>query len=487
MPPPRRLSPYRRELRSHSPRSSFRSSWSPREQQRSRSPQRARFSRSPRRHSPSPYKSRLPERRSQDSSRDYGYTLKISGYRSRSSSPVQAKKFREEHSHIDERRRHHTHSRSRSPSPHRSPSPCGSKTYGGMPSTLRMQEVRHDTIDFVKIVDRGPKMEKLDKRFQTVVQAAQGLLDFELNITIAIHQGPSHMEIDDMVAIPVNYEFNSKAIPMIFPSKDYSKGIFDRDEIKAFRHDDVLDEEAYGEKRTITVKPVRTPKHNKYDDDELDYRMTFSMDRDWSGDKRSIKDFQSKSCQSRRLDPRYEREHRRHEECSISHERIHKNLDDSSASQRRRRSDKDDFRRRDSQDLELRVSDPIDLDRKAPRDLDHSDSRDLNCRDSRDLNRRESRDRKPRSKVGKRKLRDKFRDDRFERPPRDRGAAPQHSVDDFQPELDPSYTVGKINKSPVKLNTAGKTNMYQEECLLTNNNVLLLVCLNFHLVFVYIK
>lgn len=153
-------------------------------------------------------------------------------------------------------------------------------------------------IDYVTIVEKGPKKEKLNKRFETLEQAARGPFDFEENITIGIHRGPQHIQLDGDEDIEVNYDFNPKTFKMLFPKKDYVKAIFDRDEIKAFHHDDILDEEAYVEKRTISIKPVDKPKSRKYNE-EMDYKITVGTGREGYGDRRMVHDSRSQQRPSR--------------------------------------------------------------------------------------------------------------------------------------------------------------------------------------------
>lgn len=157
---------------------------------------------------------------------------------------------------------------------------------------------RFAEIDYVTIVEKGPSKIKLNKRFETLEQVAHGSFEFEENITIGIHRGPQHIELDDDEDIEVNYDFNPKTFKMLFPKKNYVKEIFDRDEIKAFRHDDILDEEAYVEKRTISVKPVDKPKSRKYNE-EFDYKITVGSSRDEYGDRRMVQDSGSRSRPSR--------------------------------------------------------------------------------------------------------------------------------------------------------------------------------------------
>lgn len=184
--------------------------------------------------------------------------------------------------------------RGRSPSPKLRESPYGGKMYADKPSSSRaplfpVGKGRNE-ISSVTIVNKA-RLEKLDKRFQTLEQISRGSFDFEENITIGIHRGPSHVTLDEDV--PVNYEFNPKTFLMLYPKKETHKAIFDRDEILQFHHDDILDEEAYVEKRTITVQPNEKAKPKWTD--SVDYKVTVggraSRDDQYAGtDRRMVRD-----------------------------------------------------------------------------------------------------------------------------------------------------------------------------------------------------
>ena len=165
--------------------------------------------------------------------------------------------------------------------------------YADKPSTSRAplfpSGKKRDEISSVFIINKN-RLEKLDKRFQTLEQLSRGAFDFEENITIGIHRGPQHVSLDEV--IPVNYSFNTKSFLMLYPKKETHKAIFDRDEILQFHHDDILDEEAYVEKRTITVQPTEKPKPRW--SDSVDYKITIgksSRNEEYSGsDRRMVRD-----------------------------------------------------------------------------------------------------------------------------------------------------------------------------------------------------
>lgn len=307
-------------------------------------------------------------------------SVKRSGYKSRSTSPLPVKRLKEklikEDSPISTGKIHYVSLRSPSPRHHRSPSPYSSKMYADQPSTSKKQVFpvgkKNVEIDYVTIVARGPKMEKLNKRFQKVEQVAHGPFEFEENITIGIHRGPSHIELDEDVHVPVNYTFSLKTFVMIFPKKDYFKTLFDREEIKAFHHDDILDEEAYVEKRTITMKPTEKQKHRRHDDD-FDYKITVGTSRD--NDRRMVKDSGSGTYPVRsgghdpavpvtvrlvpKPDPRYEkiyREQQRYEDQSLEQETVHRKPNDLRHNLMKRKSDGEgDVRERDSGVIDARA------------------------------------------------------------------------------------------------------------------------------------
>ncbi|XP_052764477.1 zinc finger CCCH domain-containing protein 13-like isoform X2 [Mya arenaria] len=303
MPQPRRASPRNKDRRSRS--------YSPRRQRsrsrsysRDRSRSRERRRSPPRKRSPERSQRWSPRHRSQSSERDYARQQvkphsgdipdKRSARRSRTPSPYSRdKKLKQETSPYDHRRRSPSPGPSRksrlehissSRSEHNSSGRSEHVSSARAPLFPSAGTGKKREIDYVVIVNRGPKMERLNKRFETLEQQAAGPFDFEENITIGIHRGPSaNVHLYDDEDVPVNYDFNTKTFKMLHRKKYYEKAIFDRDEIKAFHHDDILDEEAYVEKRTISVKPVDKPRRDDRRDDmrdEIDFRVTHRTDRD---------------------------------------------------------------------------------------------------------------------------------------------------------------------------------------------------------------
>ncbi|KAH3897021.1 hypothetical protein DPMN_021205 [Dreissena polymorpha] len=369
MPQPRRSPPRHkiRRSRSYSPgkiqsRSFERKRSRSRERRSSRSPQRKRSedvkyrSPPPSSHIPRPHfeDKGFPVKRPADSSG------KRPVHRSRSPSPSPVKKSKADRAPSPYGKR----PAQRSPSPHggkqrfpNRPEPSSSKA-PLFPAAKKQAE-----IDYVTIVNKGSKMELLSKRFETPDQRLSHGFDFEENITIGIHRGPSHIQLDDGEDVPVNYHFNTKTFRMLFPKKVYDKTLFDRDEIKAFRHDDILDEEAYVEKRTISVKPVDKPKSGKSHD--LDYKV--SVGRDEYGDRRMVKDSRGHGSRSDmyddvpvtvrldpKPDPRYEKlykEQKRYEDTSMLHDDVQRNPNDLRYNLMRRKSEGD---RGDKQGLDAR-------------------------------------------------------------------------------------------------------------------------------------
>ncbi|XP_060562359.1 peptidyl-prolyl cis-trans isomerase G-like isoform X3 [Ruditapes philippinarum] len=397
--PPRRKSPSPRK-RSRSPK---RRSRSPKRKSRSHSPRRRSRSQSPRRKGHSPRRSPSPGERIHPVKRPADSSGKRSGFRSRTPSPSPVKRSREERLYEDEvvyQQSQRSSKQARSPVHE---STYSGKMYADQPSSSKKplfpsgSSKRSAEIDFVTIVEKGPKREKLNKRFETHDQVAHGGFDFEENITIGIHRGPQHIELNDDDDIEVNYDFNPKTFRMLFPKKEsYVKAIFDRDEIKAFHHDDILDEEAYVEKRTISIKPVDKPKSRKYNE-ELDYKITVGSSREGYGDRRMVQDSGSRPRSSRssayddvpvtvrldpKPDPRYEkmyRDQQRYEDLSLMQEKVHRNPNDLRYNLMRRKSDGDRDGGRDGRERQSGQSSMMDARSRIEarrQEGDHYDRRD---------------------------------------------------------------------------------------------------------------
>ncbi|XP_060580624.1 peptidyl-prolyl cis-trans isomerase G-like, partial [Ruditapes philippinarum] len=397
--PPRRKSPSPRK-RSRSPK---RRSRSPKRKSRSHSPRRRSRSQSPRRKGHSPRRSPSPGERLHPVKRPADSSGKRSGFRSRTPSPSPVKRSREERLYEDEvvyQQSQRSSKQARSPVHE---SAYSGKMYADQPSSSKKplfpsgSSKRSAEIDFVTIVEKGPKREKLNKRFETHDQVAHGGFDFEENITIGIHRGPQHIELNDDDDIEVNYDFNPKTFRMLFPKKEsYVKAIFDRDEIKAFHHDDILDEEAYVEKRTISIKPVDKPKSRKYNE-ELDYKITVGSSREGYGDRRMVQDSGSRPRSSRssayddvpvtvrldpKPDPRYEkmyRDQQRYEDLSLMQGKVHRNPNDLRYNLMRRKSDGDRDGGRDGRERQSGQSSMMDARSRIEarrQEGDHYDRRD---------------------------------------------------------------------------------------------------------------
>ncbi|KAK3596548.1 hypothetical protein CHS0354_027001 [Potamilus streckersoni] len=123
--------------------------------------------------------------------------------------------------------------------------------------------LQHKEIPSVKIVDSRKIRISLDLRFRTAEQEKRGLFEIEENITVGIHRGPQHLALETS-PLEVIRDFDPENFIMLRRADEGKKPIFDRDEIKIFQHDDNLEEEAYTEKRTITVTPTEKHRRGEY-------------------------------------------------------------------------------------------------------------------------------------------------------------------------------------------------------------------------------
>jgi hypothetical protein len=92
----------------------------------------------------------------------------------------------------------------------------------------------------------------LSDRFQGDDQKEQGDIIIEDNIVIAIQRGPN---VRNYSPVDINRDFDPNNV-VIMRYKDEGKNpIFDREEIKVFEFDSILDENVYEERRIISVVP----------------------------------------------------------------------------------------------------------------------------------------------------------------------------------------------------------------------------------------
>ena len=92
----------------------------------------------------------------------------------------------------------------------------------------------------------------LSDRFETEEQGQQGDIVIEDNIVIAIQRGP---HVRNTSPVEINREFDSNHVVIMRRPDEGEKAIFDREEIKVFGFDSILDENVYEERRIISVVP----------------------------------------------------------------------------------------------------------------------------------------------------------------------------------------------------------------------------------------
>ncbi|XP_060082159.1 serine/arginine repetitive matrix protein 1-like isoform X2 [Ylistrum balloti] len=152
----------------------------------------------------------------------------------------------------------------------RSPSPGYSHEPG--PSTMLFPSANFNSINGPLTIppshSNGIKM-SLNNRFGFFEENLELPLIIEDNITIGIHRRGPNMISDPRRQIIRNFRPGDS---LDIHRKDEGRlPIFDREEIKVFRHDDILDDEVYEEKRTISVAHSK-PK-NRRDSYESDRRI----------------------------------------------------------------------------------------------------------------------------------------------------------------------------------------------------------------------
>lgn len=100
----------------------------------------------------------------------------------------------------------------------------------------------------------------LSDRFQSDEQKEQGDIVIEDSIVIAIQRGPN---VRNTSPVEINRDFDPNNV-VIMRYKDEGKNpIFDREEIKVFGFDSILDENVYEERRIISVVPSATQTSSK--------------------------------------------------------------------------------------------------------------------------------------------------------------------------------------------------------------------------------
>lgn len=94
----------------------------------------------------------------------------------------------------------------------------------------------------------------LSQRFENIDAEYVGPVRVDENISIGIHRtGPNLRNTPNK---PVVRDFDPYKFVMLRRRDEGKKAIFDREEIKIFGLDNILDEQIYDEKRTISVVPT---------------------------------------------------------------------------------------------------------------------------------------------------------------------------------------------------------------------------------------
>ena len=129
------------------------------------------------------------------------------------------------------------------------------------PQHVPSTSIRHKS-DFISGITVLTPMRRLllSDRFQNDDQKEQGDIIIEDNIVIAIQRGPN---VRNYSPVDINRDFDPNNV-VIMRYKDEGKNpIFDREEIKVFGFDSILDENVYEERRIISVVPSATQTSSK--------------------------------------------------------------------------------------------------------------------------------------------------------------------------------------------------------------------------------
>lgn len=274
MPPPRRRSRERRS-RSYSPHRRR-----PQRRSRSRSPKRrpsSRRSRShtPRKHSPRRSRTHSPQRRPVRRSRSRQQSFspqrksrspKGQKYRRSPSprgQPLSRSPWQSSKGQRQERRRPEG---SLSPGNRKrtSISPRDSsrnRKHSRSPHRKSPPNIRHKT-DYIQNVTwvASVRRQLLSDRFTTEEQEDQGDIVIEDNIVIAIQRGPHAVEVSPRL---INREYNSNFVIVQRQKHEGKRRIFDREEIRKFGFDSIMEENVFEERRIISVVPSSSRRQDR--------------------------------------------------------------------------------------------------------------------------------------------------------------------------------------------------------------------------------
>ncbi|XP_048729565.1 uncharacterized protein LOC125646945 isoform X3 [Ostrea edulis] len=158
----------------------------------------------------------------------------------------------------------------------------GFKSYRDMSPVSSLSALPPGVIGTVTVAPPSARRPLLSERFENTDLDFVGPVRIDENITIGIHRtGPNLRNTPNK---PVVRDFDPYNFVMLRRRDEGKKAIFDREEIKIFGLDNILDEQIYDEKRTISVVPSDDHKRSirsssRYSPDRQDTRTVKSADR----------------------------------------------------------------------------------------------------------------------------------------------------------------------------------------------------------------
>lgn len=133
---------------------------------------------------------------------------------------------------------------------------------------------RDQSINSLTISNTNAYRQLLTDRFRTDEQVLQGPFVFDDNITIGIHRAPNARNLSP---VPVNYNIDLNKFVLPRKNNEGVMRLFDREEIKIFRHDENLhdDPDNYQERRTISIVPSKRSTTNYEGDTRIPQDVGF--------------------------------------------------------------------------------------------------------------------------------------------------------------------------------------------------------------------
>ncbi|XP_061168281.1 serine/arginine repetitive matrix protein 1-like [Saccostrea echinata] len=158
----------------------------------------------------------------------------------------------------------------------------GFKSYRDLSPDNSLSALPPGVIGTVTVAPPSSRRPLLSERFESIDSDFVGPIRIDENITIGIHRtGPNLRNTSNK---PVVRNIDMYNFVMLRRRDEGKKPIFDREEIKIFGLDNILDEQIYDEKRTISVVPSDDHKKSirsgsRYSPDRQDTRTVRSADR----------------------------------------------------------------------------------------------------------------------------------------------------------------------------------------------------------------